>query len=252
MNFPPSLHSVWVAVQFVRIDFRKNDHAMKDTRRSFILCFALLCSFLSFGASPDTAKFSSGNKQIAYEVFGPDSTGPILILLHGASGPGIPFYRQQAGYFAAKGYIVLYLHYFDATGSSAPSDKNYAAWAQAVGDLVRECNANPSWSSRKIALMGFSLGASVALAAGSQRVPVDAIADWYGSLPDSFFEQRKGMPPLLILHGQQDSTIPIVNAQQLARLCEMEHYGGEGHGFSDASLKDADQRTLEFLARKLK
>ena len=100
--------------------------------------------------------------------------------------------------------------------------------------------------------MGFSLGASVALAAGSQRVPVDAIADWYGSLPDSFFEQRKGMPPLLILHGQQDSTIPIVNAQQLARLCEMEHYGGEGHGFSDASLKDADQRTLEFLARKLK
>lgn len=67
------------------------------------------------------------------------------------------------------------------------------------------------------------------------------------------------MPPLLILHGQQDSIIPIVNAQQLARLCEMEHYSceshlyaGEGHGFSSASLKDADQRTLEFFARKLK
>ena len=97
------------------------------------------------------------------------------------------------------------------------------------------------------------------LAAGAQNAPVEAVVDWYGSLPDAFFEQRKGMPPLLILHGQQDPIIPIVNAQQLVRLCDIEHYtceshfyASEGHGFSGAPLKDADQRTLEFLARKLK
>jgi len=99
----------------------------------------------------------------------------------------------------------------------------------------------------------------VALAVGSQNAPVAAIAEWYGSLPDAFFEQRKGMPPLLILHGQQDPIIPIVNAQQIARLCAIEHYSceshfyvGEGHGFTGATLRDADQRTLEFFARKLK
>ena len=183
----------------------------------------------------------------------------MLILLHGASGPGVPLYREQAMYFADHGYTVLFLHYFDATGSSTPSDKNYALWEEAVINLIAETHKNPVWADRKIGLMGFSLGASVVLAAGSQDAPVGAVVDWYGSLPDAFFERRKGMPPLLILHGQQDQIIPIVNAQQLARLCEMEHYsceshfyGGEGHGFSGASLKDADQRTLEFLARKLK
>jgi carboxymethylenebutenolidase len=107
--------------------------------------------------------------------------------------------------------------------------------------------------------MGFSLGASVALAAGSQNVPVGAIAEWYGSLPDAFFERRKGMPPLLILHGQRDPIIPIINAQQLERLCEMEHYAceshfyaGEGHGFAGPALADANKRTLDFFARRLK
>jgi carboxymethylenebutenolidase len=226
---------------------------------SFILCATLMSSLLSFGFTQQTERFKSGDKQVAYEVFKEASDGPVLIMLHGASGPEIPLYRQQADFFASKGYTVLLLHYFDATGSSAPSDKNYALWARAVSDLVRECRSNSQWSGRKIALLGFSLGASVALAAGSQRVPVNAIADWYGSLPDAFFEQRKGMPPLLILHGNQDQIIPMINAQQLIRLCEMEHhaceshfYADQGHGFTDTALKDADNRTLDFFSRQLK
>ena len=232
---------------------------MKKASTSFTLCALLLTTILSFGDSPKTARFTSGNKQVAYEVFGETSTGPLLILLHGASGPGIPLYRQQAEFFASKGYVVLYLHYFDATGSSMPSDKNYELWAKAVSDLAQQCLKTPEWQGRKIALMGFSLGASVALAAGSQRIPVDAIADWYGSLPDAFFEQRKGMPPLLVLHGARDTVIPIINGQQLARLCEMEHYtceshfySDQGHGFVGDALNDADTRTLEFFARRLK
>jgi len=231
---------------------------MKKARCPFLLLIILISSYLSFAASTQTERFKSGDQQVAYEVFKEASDGPILIMLHGASGPEIPIYRQQADLFAAKGYTVLFLHYFDASGSSTPSAKNYVLWAKAVADLVKECRNHSEWSGRKIAIMGFSLGASVALAAGSQRVPVDAIADWYGSLPDAFFEQRKGMPPLLILHGNQDRLIPIINAQQLVRLCEMEHYACEshfyadqGHGFTDSALKDADNRTFSFFARQL-
>ncbi len=48
------------------------------------------------------------------------------------------------------------------------------------------------------------------------------------------------------------------NAQQLERLCVMDKlsceshlYPDQGHGFSDAALKDAEARTLEFLRERL-
>jgi len=221
-----------------------------------LLC---VCAFGVFAVSQQSATYTSEGRKVSYEIFGASEAGPMLILLHGASGPGALLYREQAEYFVAHGYTVLLLHYFDATGSNTPSDKNYEVWERAVGNLIEEARRRPTWSARKICLLGFSLGASVALAAGSQSVPVAAIAEWYGSLPDAFFERRKGMPPLLILHGQRDPIIPIVNAQQLARLCEMEHYTceshfypGEGHGFAGSVLNDANQRTLDFFARTLK
>jgi dipeptidyl aminopeptidase/acylaminoacyl peptidase len=99
----------------------------------------------------------------------------------------------------------------------------------------------------------------VALAAGSQVVPVDAIAEWYGSLPDEFFFRLKGMPPLLILHGARDGNIPIVNAKQLIQLCTMKGfaceshiYSDQEHGFVPPAYDDAVKRTLDFFARRLK
>lgn len=92
---------------------------------------------------------------------------------------------------------------------------------------------------KKVVLVGYSLGVSVALAAGSQGAAVDGIAEWDGSLPDEFFYHMRGMPPLLILHGERDSNVPVVNAQQLIKLCEMKHlkcenqiYPDQGHGFA--------------------
>lgn len=226
---------------------------------TLILLLSCLCPPQLFCASPQMLKYTTSGRQVSYEIFGANEMGPVLILLHGVSGPGLALYREQAEFFAGHGYAVLLLHYFDATGSNTPSDKNYATWEIAVSDLIFELRKNPAWTTRKVGIVGFSLGASVALAAGSQNVDVNAIAEWYGSLPDAFFERRKGMPPLLILHGQRDPTIPIINAQQLARLCELEHYRceshfypSEGHGFTGTALKDADKRTLDFLARELR
>jgi len=47
------------------------------------------------------------------------------------------------------------------------------------------------------------------------------------------------MPPLLILHGERDANIPILNDQQLVKLSEMKQlrcdhhfYPDQAHGFS--------------------
>jgi dienelactone hydrolase len=217
--------------------------------------YALPCNS---SEAPRKASFTSDNRSVSYEVFEGAAEGPLLILLHGASGPDAPLYRSQAKYFTTKGYTVLLLHYFDATGSSAPSIPNYNSWVKAVQELVRQCGNDPIWSKRKIALIGYSLGASVVLGAGSQGIPVSAVADWYGSLPDEFFDRFQGMPPLLILHGAQDTNIPVVNAEQLIKLCGLKQltcenhiYPDQAHGFTGKALEDADNRTIDFFARKL-
>jgi dienelactone hydrolase len=205
-----------------------------------------------------TKKYITGNRPVTYEIFNDNHEDPILILLHGASGPDIPLYREQAQFFAGKGYAVVYPHYFDASKPTIVSKENYEIWFRAITDLVLDLRKEDTSGQRKIALLGFSLGSSVALAVGSQAPPVDAIVDWYGSLPDTFFDRFKGMPPLLILHGELDKTIPVVNALQLLRLCELKHltcenhiFPGQSHGFIGDALVDADHRTLDFLARRL-
>ena len=227
-------------------------------RLVFSVCLLLLSRTLLNAASPQVAKFTSSGKQVTYEVLGAEGSGPLVIMLHGASGPGVPWYREQAEFFAAHGYTVFFLHYFDAGRSWTASDQNYLVWEKAVSDLVGLAAQNPQWRGRKIGMIGFSLGASVVLSAGSQAVPVNAVAEWYGSLPDMFFMRRKGMPPLLILHGEQDPIIPVINGRQLAQLCQLEHYtceshfySGQGHGFQGIALDDARKRTLEFFARTL-
>jgi carboxymethylenebutenolidase len=196
---------------------------------------------------------TTGEKPVSYDEFGPQSSANCLVVLHGVSGLSMPFYKDQAAYFGEHDFHVFFPHYFDATHSPAATTDHYRVWEQVVEDLVAQCHQVSS--VKKVFLVGYSLGASVALAAGSQGVSVNGIAEWYGSLPDEFFYQMKGMPPLLILHGERDANIPIDNGQQLVKLCDMKQlhcdhhfYPDQGHGFSGKSVEDADQRTLAFFA----
>lgn len=226
--------------------------------RATVAAALVLLPISVWAESPALARFTSGDRQVSYEVFGEKSSGPIIIMLHGVGGPQVQLYRSLAENLATKNYTVLFLHYFDASDTYVGSPQNYELWEKAVSDLVDECGKNAAWTGRKIALFGFSLGASVALAAGSQALPVDAVAEWYGSLPDEFFYKLKGMPPLLILHGQQDDNIPVANAQQLIQLCGMKSftceshiYPDQRHGFLPPAFDDAVKRTLDFFSRQL-
>ncbi len=216
----------------------------------------LLAASSCVAQKPISQTLQIGLKKVAYEVFGKETNGPTLILLHSASGPTVELYRQQAQLFASHGYRVLMPHYFDATRSSKPSDNNYSMWVQVVEKLIEESSESSISAQRKVMLLGFSLGASVALAVGSQGANVPAIAEWYGSLPDAFFYKMKGMPPLLILHGGRDENIPVSNALQLIKLCQLRHltcashiYAKQGHGFDPETVKDADLRSLTFFDR---
>ncbi len=230
----------------------------RNLRATLLLLLACVCPLAAHSsANPLKMKFSSNGKSVRYDLFRGSADGPVIIYLHGAEGPDDSFYREQGQYFSARGYTVALLRYFDATRTNAATDQNYMAWVQAVRDMVQQFRKDTP--NRKIAIIGVSMGAYVALGAGSQGVPVDAIAEWYGGMPAVFSHNIKGMPPLLILHGQRDNFVPVAYAQELVNMCRVDHltceshiYADQGHGFDDDVNKDADGRTNDFFTKVLK
>jgi predicted esterase len=77
-------------------------------------------------------------------------------------------------------------------------------------------------------LIGYSLGASVALAASAGESQLAGIVVWSGSLPDTYVRLFHKIPPLLILHGARDG------------VCKLSIYNAEGHAFSGKGITQAD------------
>jgi dipeptidyl aminopeptidase/acylaminoacyl peptidase len=196
------------------------------------------------------ATFTSHGKAVSCAVYETRESSATIIFLRGATAQDLALARSEARFFAEHGYRVLLPDYLSVTPTADATVANYRRWAQVVEDIVAELRSR----NKKIALAGQGLGASVALVAGSQRLEVAAIAEWSGLLPNEFFSQVQTMPPLLILHGELDKQVPIVNARQLIRLCQLKDftcepqmYAGEGHIFSPHVTDSANQRALAFF-----
>ena len=186
---------------------------------------------------------------------------PVIVMLSGSGGfqsADMPF-ESQARLFVNQGYCVYLPHYLDVThGFPGDPVKHYAIWAQAVRDALRFIQVQTHIAPSRTVLVGYSLGASVALATAAGESQLAGIVVWSGSLPDAYVGEFDRPPPLLILHGARDTVIPIFNARQLAKLCELKHgvcklsiYDAEGHAFSGEGIARADGEVEEFLETRL-
>lgn len=196
----------------------------------------------------------------------PNSNGAAVILLYGSGGlQSSAFnYPDEARQIARMGYAVYLPHYLDAThGSANAPESHYETWANTQQyTLSRIFNRQQYTVSPKgregvpqsrIAIMGYSLGGSVALAFASREPHLAGVVVWSGSMPDAYRDVET-LPPLLILHGARDSVIPASNARQLAALCAVKHfhcdlsiYPDEGHAFSPDGIARANLQIQAFL-----
>ena len=68
-----------------------------------LLAIAILLFPVPVLAQPlQVARFTSRERQVSYEIVGAESSGPIIIMLHGVGGPDVPLYRGLAQYLATK------------------------------------------------------------------------------------------------------------------------------------------------------
>jgi carboxymethylenebutenolidase len=244
-------------------------------------------------------EFTSARKVIAVERFEPAGPGkyPAIVFLHPLDGLETAYaniYRSNARDFAARGYVVVLPHYFDRTGAteaevkanrgkflpfakgaiiSEPDRKemeeHFSAWSETVCDAVAYTRGLANVKAERVGLVGCSLGGFLALSvAAREDQKIAAVVDFFGGLPEDKRAKVKKLPPVLVLHGDEDTVVSVKEAQALQTMLDarqlegvVQIYPGVGHMFLDAkggiSLKafpalcDANGRTIAFLAKYL-
>lgn len=208
--------------------------------------------------------FSSGGKPIRLDAYLPDSMAklPAVLALYG-SGGGVEGMNKPAEMLAEQGFAVFVLHYFDRTDTTQATDKatifrHFPTWGKTVWDAVGFIAQHPQVDADRIGLLGFSLGAYLALSVASVDSRVKVVVEFFGGLPKEMRLFMRRLCPTLILHGEADPIIPVAEAYDLQEMLEkkniayeMKIYEGVGHGFDHATWLDAGMRAVQFLQRHL-
>lgn len=189
---------------------------------------------------------------------------PTVLVLHGARGldSGQGYVQRIAEAWAAEGFAVLVVHYFESTGTTYAGDstiyREFARWVEAVGEALSCAAGLAMVDAERMALAGYSLGGylSVARAAGDERVR--AVVEIAGGIDPEFAKGVARLPPMLLVHGEEDRRVPFDRALALRALLERletphetRFYPGEGHLLSPAVALDALSAGVEFLRRQL-
>jgi carboxymethylenebutenolidase len=203
----------------------------------------------------------------------PNSPGthPAVIILYGSAG-WRPIYVNIAKNLADSGFVALALDYYackeDTTGS-AGDGSDWFRWQASVRSAVTFLMEDTSTMQGSVGLLGYSLGAFLSVSIAASIPEVKAVVDYFGggsSEKDELESQVRNFPPLLILHGEEDQSVPISKAYELRDAViahdgevEMKIYPGAPHGFNAPFLPnyykeydiDSFQRTVDFFRRRL-
>jgi carboxymethylenebutenolidase len=202
---------------------------------------------------------------VSLEQFLPSQPGrhPIVMALHGSGGmAGGQESSQFAQLLADQGFCVFAPHYFEPSGIHWADDatiwREFPNWMWIISSAIDFAQQQPATDPNSIGLVGFSLGGYLALSLGVEQKRIKAVVDFFGGMPDHFAERLNGMPPVLILHGQQDRRVPVTEAHKIASLLDSRHlpyelkiYQNAGHGFGGLDMMDAGRRTFFFLKKHL-
>lgn len=220
------------------------------------------------------AVFQSDSKSIHIERFDPKAPGlhPAVMLVHGGGGPGGEW--RKGGILEAlttAGYSVFVPHYFDGGGEWTPSSNNpsqFIAYIRTLNNACRYIVQQSEIDNKGIGLVGLSLGGYLVLGLAEEveshpppvaSPAIKAVVEMYGGMPDFAVGRMTTMPPVLILHGEDDDVVPVSRAHDLEKLLdkkaipyESKIYPHQGHGFTGDALTDANKRTVAFLTAHLR
>ena len=194
-----------------------------------------------------------------------------VMVLHAGSGPDGDW--RKGGILEAlvgAGYSVFVPHYFDSTGDAKAPDwpKKFVVYIKTLNDASRYIARQPEVHSAHLAVVGISLGGylSVALAEETMSHPpplrspkIEAVVEMYGGIPEFAVPRMTTMPPVLIVHGEDDKLVPVAEAYNLEKVLKEKYapyqikvYPRQGHFLEGEALSDAKQQVVTFLHEHLR
>jgi uncharacterized protein len=155
--------------------------------RISLSCFLLLCAFQ--GKASDTIRIEKVIKEDwgAIIHFPPvhEDRLPVIVTLGGAEG-GLSFVDEEANLMAKEGFIVMRLGFFKFSKETLKQNLQEIR-IEKVTEALKFLNSKPNVDSTKIALLGISKGAELALLVASQNRDIKAVVAhlpshvvWYG------------------------------------------------------------------------
>jgi len=210
-------------------------------------------------------------RQVQVTLFRAPGLGPraSVMMLHGAAGfdRQIAEYDRYAGALANSGFDAYLVNYrSDSDMQRLASGENVfeariGDWANLVDDLADYLKTQKNATGR-IGLIGFSDGGTLSTAASAHDKNITAAVIYYGMDSQNVGIEEKRFPPMLLLHGDADTTITWMNSELLAQHVKALHapvefvlFPGEKHGFgADTTTQhgaDALKRTLAFLHQNM-
>lgn len=205
-------------------------------------------------------------------VVAPDSgEGPGVLLLHAWWGL-TPFFRSVADRLADAGFVALAPDLFGGETADTPDEAkellartDATAMVELVRSSVSVLRGLPLTPDRPVGVLGFSMGASLALWAAS-HVPdqVAAASVFYGTTDVDFAPVQAAVQAHFAEFDDLESDDDVALMEAHMRLVDLDveihHYPGTAHWFfeadravahSPAAATEAWQRTTAFLHRHL-
>jgi len=134
-------------------------------------------------------------------------------------------------------------------------DEGVKTAAPILNDYIDHILATRSIKPTQLALVGFSQGTMMALHVATRRAePVAAVIGYSGKLvaPETLIAEKISAPPILLIHGTADETLPFTSMQDAEQALKAAHIPvqtlacpGLGHSIDDAGLNAG----LDFLKK---
>ncbi len=186
--------------------------------------------------------FKSAGHSIRTEWFysAGGASSPTVIILPGSGGIDDKggFFRNMASSLSQAGITAVIVHYMDRSGlraaDGAQMGAHFGQWLQTVHDAVTFVQTQPRVDSKRVNILGHSLGAQLALHAVASDSSIVSVVDMAGCfvLPTAKIAR---MPPVLILHGNADRVVSLSRERQMVAVLKR-----VGAQYEEHILKNAD------------